>query len=421
MDFKSLLDHYGYIVLFAGLMLELIALPVPGEALMTYCGLLVFEGRLNWITSTLLAWGGASVGITIAYWIGFKAGTPFFEKYGRKIHLGPDKLAKASQWFQRYGNKVIMAGFFIPGVRHITGYFAGITRISFRTFGCNAYLGALLYTGIFISLGKLLGPEWERFHQSIKKYLIIAGVIAVVVVLVIYLYRRYKEKIFAFVKHLLAEERPVRLLVIGGLLAFLGFFALMVGMIQDVLAQEFLEFDTVTVYVVHAMIDLHGAGFMQVAMQAASYAALVPVVALTLAWVARKGRDRRLEVVFLLIVFLGGGLLGEGLRRVFQRPGPVDAVYTFPSPQTLIVLAVYGFCAFLFVRHYGRATARILSTLAVVVVALLVGGSCVYFDLQYPSDVAGGYVFGGVWLSLNIILLEIFRQLRMRRENMYLP
>jgi membrane-associated phospholipid phosphatase len=41
--------------------------------------------------------------------------------------------------------------------------------------------------------------------------------------------------------------------------------------------------------------------------------------------------------------------------------------------------------------------------------ALLVGISRIYFDVQYPSDVVAGYVFGGVWLSLNIVLLEIFR------------
>jgi membrane protein DedA with SNARE-associated domain len=38
------MDHYGYFALLFIFMLELIALPVPGELLMSYTGLLVFQG-----------------------------------------------------------------------------------------------------------------------------------------------------------------------------------------------------------------------------------------------------------------------------------------------------------------------------------------------------------------------------------------
>jgi hypothetical protein len=34
-----------------------------------------------------------------------------------------------------------------------------------------------------------------------------------------------------------------------------------------------------------------------------------------------------------------------------------------------------------------------------------------FFQTQYPSDILTGYVFGGVWLTLNILLLEIYRLL----------
>ena len=45
----ELLDNYGYIIIFLSLFLELIALPLPGEILMAYCGFLVFQGKLNYI------------------------------------------------------------------------------------------------------------------------------------------------------------------------------------------------------------------------------------------------------------------------------------------------------------------------------------------------------------------------------------
>jgi hypothetical protein len=37
----------------------------------------------------------------------------------------------------------------------------------FRIFSIYAYTGALLWTGTFISLGKILGPKWEEYHPVI--------------------------------------------------------------------------------------------------------------------------------------------------------------------------------------------------------------------------------------------------------------
>ena len=195
MQFMAWIDQYGYFVLLIGLMLELIALPVPGEVLMSYAGLLVFQGKLGWLMSILSADIGSSLGITIAYFIGYKLGAPFFRKHGSRIHLTPERLDKTSQWFEKYGNKMLIIGYFIPGVRHITGYFSGMMRISYRAFALYAYIGAFLWTGCFITLGKILGPKWEVFHGAIKKYLIIGGIIVAIVLLAVYLYKTKKQQI----------------------------------------------------------------------------------------------------------------------------------------------------------------------------------------------------------------------------------
>ena len=138
-NFTAYMDQFGYIVLFASLLLELIALPLPGEVLMSYTGFLIYQGNLNWLASILIGGTGASIGMTLSYWIGFKLGKPFFEKYGHRFHMGPDKIEKTSHWFTKHGNKLLVFAYFIPGVRHITGYFSGITRLPFRTNYSNEY------------------------------------------------------------------------------------------------------------------------------------------------------------------------------------------------------------------------------------------------------------------------------------------
>jgi hypothetical protein len=70
---------------------------------------------------------------------------------------------------------------------------------------------------------------------------------------------------------------------------------------------------------------------------------------------------------------------------------------------------VYGFAAFIILRHIKRKWIGTISTFIVLVICFLSGLSPLFFQLQYPSDVSAGYVFGSVWLSLNIVLLEVFR------------
>ncbi|ETI66189.1 DedA family protein [Neobacillus vireti] len=192
----TFMNEYGYLVLFLSLTLGIMALPLPIETMMCYAGFLSFQGQLNWIGCVFSAAAGCILGIFLSYWIGKKLGMPFFEKYGRRIHLGPDRLDSTSAWFEKYGNKLIIASLFIPGVRHLTGYFAGITRLNFRIFSIYSFLGSMIWVATFILLGKMLGPRWETFHEIIKNYLIASGIVLAFVIILYYLLKKYRVEIF---------------------------------------------------------------------------------------------------------------------------------------------------------------------------------------------------------------------------------
>jgi membrane protein DedA with SNARE-associated domain/membrane-associated phospholipid phosphatase len=421
---QSWMDQFGYYVLGLGLMLELLALPLPGEILMSYAGLLAFQDQLNWFWCIVVAGAGSSIGMTISYAIGYKLGQPFIEKYGARIHIGPDKLRKTSVWFERYGNKVLLFAYYIPGVRHFTGYFSGVTRMPFRTYMMYAYTGAFIWAGIFISFGKLLGPQWERYHSTITKYMLIAGIISAFVLGGAYLIRKYRQKLYGTCVTLLRQAvrafhslGRVKLLIVVIAAAFLGLFSLMAGLIQDFLASEFADFDAVTDYLVHRMFTPNWSIWMERFMVLASPRVLLPLTVLSLIWVAVKGRNRLLEAGFMCIGLVGGVVWAELLRRLFHRVGPGLELYSFPSSQTLMLIVMIGFAVYLFVRHINVAWIRTVVPLVALAMTLLYGISLVYFNLQYPSDVAAGFVFGGVWLSLNALLLEIFRFIRNQKLN----
>jgi len=423
LDFiTGLFNHYGYVVLFLALTLELIAFPTPGETLMTYCGFLVFQGRLNWVMSIFVAALGVISGITISYLIGRNLGTTFIKKYGSYIHMGPDKLDKTSKWFERYGNGLLIVAYFIPGVRHVTGYFSGITKIPFKRFAINAYIGAFIWTATFISLGKVLGANWEKFHGSIKKYLIIGGIIVGVILICIYLYRSYKQQIAEFIIRFLENSLKIfqslgkiRIAIMVFAVAFVGLSILVAGLIQDFLANEFKQFDSITAYLVSLIFPQNWSLVMKYFSFLSAYPILILVTILLIIWIIVKGKDRVLEFRFLLIAVLGAEVLEELLRSIFHRLGPLGltiaghAKYTFPSEQSLMVVVTYGFAAFIILRYKKGRLIGTATTFIVLVICFISGLSPLFFQQQYPSDIATGYVFGGVWLSLNIILLEVFR------------
>jgi membrane-associated phospholipid phosphatase len=204
----------------------------------------------------------------------------------------------------------------------------------------------------------------------------------------------------------------VRFLVLFTFGVFLTLIMMVASLVQDLLDQEFAEFDAVTSFVVHIVFDEDWASWMNVFTYLASFQVLLPIAALTLVWILKKGKDRMLEAGFLLFVLIGGELWDEGLRRFFHRAGPGNLPNTFPSEQTFITIIFLGFAGYLLVRHLEMRWVRTGTLLLVLAVSVLVGVSHIYFNLQYPSDVVAGYVFGGVWLSLNIVLLEIFRLFR---------
>ena len=187
----SYIMQYGYGILFFAFLLELLALPLPGEFILAYVGYLTYENHMNLIASILVVFLGVCTGITISYYLGYKLGKPFFYKYGHYVYLSPKRLDLVSRWFGMYGYIVLVVAFFIPGIRHVTGYFSGITQTPIYKFLIHAYLGAFLYTTVFILLGRVLGPDLN-FQDFDEKYIIFAAVI-VLFMLIIYLVRKYNH------------------------------------------------------------------------------------------------------------------------------------------------------------------------------------------------------------------------------------
>jgi|SRR5262245_15504047 len=183
-------SHYGYAGIFISLMLGIVGLPIPDETLLAFAGYLVFKGRLHPAQTMIVAYLGSISGITISYTLGRAAGTYVVEKFGARLHMTAERLENVHRWFEHLGRWVLVIGYFVPGVRHLTAFVAGSSRLQARIFALYAYTGALIWSATFIASGYFLGEKWNVAVEEIRRHFVVVASLVVFLFLIFWFARR---------------------------------------------------------------------------------------------------------------------------------------------------------------------------------------------------------------------------------------
>ena len=217
------------------------------------------------------------------------------------------------------------------------------------------------------------------------------------------------------------QKRVGLLLTITSLLT-LGFILLMIGIIQDFLGNEFSDFNEIVSLLVSSTFNNRWEEAMQIFTFMGSRLALIILIIFTLFLILFTAKNKIIELGSLTIVILGGELYEESLQAIFHnlslsQYSLMDQLFNhFPSEQSLMDFIIYGFAVFILVRNVNKVWIHTFIPLTGMIILILIALSRLFFEVELPSDIAAGYVFGGVWLGLNILLLEIFKLLRSMNE-----
>jgi membrane protein DedA with SNARE-associated domain len=166
------ITEYGYVAIFGLLIFGIVGLPVPDETLLTFTGYLIYRRELSMPLAFAAAVAGSASGMTISYALGRSFGLALLHRFGKHVHLTPERLARAHAWFERIGHWALTVGYFIPGVRHLTAYAAGMTEVAPHQFALFAYSGTVLWVTAFLSLGYFLGERWKVVELHVERYLV---------------------------------------------------------------------------------------------------------------------------------------------------------------------------------------------------------------------------------------------------------
>lgn len=402
--FLSLFEQHSYMTLFAVIRLELIALPISAEFFMSYAGFFIYEGKMNYVLAIVTTALAAILAVSFTYWVGRLGDYRLIDKYGKYIHLGSERYDKMSRWMESSGSKFLLIAYFVPGLRHVTGYISGISNMPFRKFAVPAYSGAFLWGFSFLTLGKILGPRWNDFHQLARRYFVVIIIGIVFLVVLLFIYRFFKEPLKTFfvrrIKKTAARFRTIRateIFLIVLTAAFIGLAVLMLGLAQDYWNNEFTPFNEVTTYVFNSLFGDEWHAFFSGVLAFQSYWLLAAIVLLSAVIITKKNTNRLLEYTMLLVT-VGGFFLYQPLIQQLLHRLPFLGQHSadFSDFHAGLVIVVYGMLLFFNIRHDMNMRPQIIAPFIGLAFILLLAIANISLATALPSDIAGGYVYAGV-------------------------
>jgi len=154
----TLIQTYGifvYIILFVIIFVEtgLVIMPfLPGDSLLFIAGTFAAIGNLNIYTLLIILCIAAILGNITNYWIGRTIGEKVFSKFIKKTHLEKTQL-----FYEKHGKKTMIISRFMPIIRTIAPFVAGVGKMHHGTFITYNIIGGTAWAVLFTLAGYFLG------------------------------------------------------------------------------------------------------------------------------------------------------------------------------------------------------------------------------------------------------------------------
>ncbi len=156
----ALVSDNLYPGVFLAALLETVFPPIPSEAVFPLAGYVVLKNELSIIHIFgvgVTGGAGATLGAFVIYLIALKLGRVGLAKYMKYAKINSDKLTKADKWFEKYGDKSVLLGRLIPGIRELVSIPAGIFKMNPKKFLIFTFIGSCSWSILLTVIGYYLG------------------------------------------------------------------------------------------------------------------------------------------------------------------------------------------------------------------------------------------------------------------------
>jgi membrane protein DedA with SNARE-associated domain len=196
--FESLLNGIdpiiAYIILFLSAFAENVIPPIPGDTVVVVGAYLVSIGKLSFWGVFISTCLGSSAGFMVMYYLGAIFGRKFFYKKSRSKIFKEKQIQKVEKWFAKWGYWVIFANRFLSGTRSVVSVFAGLVHLNAFYVFVLGFTSTMIWNGLLISLGMILGHNWNELLGYISRYNTVFFGITIIVLILLFSYRFLKKR-----------------------------------------------------------------------------------------------------------------------------------------------------------------------------------------------------------------------------------
>jgi membrane-associated protein len=177
---EAIVSQYGlltYLVLFLIIFCEtgLVVTPfLPGDSLLFAAGAIASLGSLSlwWLLALLIV--AAILGDTVNYWVGHFLGRRLLNAKRFKV-IKQEHLDYTHEFFEKYGGKTIIIARFVPIVRTLAPFVAGLGSMTYGRFMSYNIIGGVAWVVICTVAGYLFGQlAFVKEHFELVVLAIIA-------------------------------------------------------------------------------------------------------------------------------------------------------------------------------------------------------------------------------------------------------
>jgi membrane protein DedA with SNARE-associated domain len=129
-------------------------------------------GTLGYLADALIGWS-----------IGYYGGRPLVERRGGFLHLTPQRLERADEWFAQRGDIAVLIGRVTPVVRSFISIPAGVMRMPLDRYLALSLIGSAVWAFALAAAGWGVGSGYRHFHSSFD--LFTAAIVFVLVLAVV--------------------------------------------------------------------------------------------------------------------------------------------------------------------------------------------------------------------------------------------
>ena len=161
---------------------------LPGDSLLFAAGTFAGKGVLSLRVVLPLFILAAILGDALNYWIGRKYGLKFYQRFQGRI-LKPEYLERTQKFYKKHGSRMIVLARFVPIVRTLAPFVAGVGEMPYNVFVRYNIMGAVVWATLMTLAGYYLGTL-----SIIRRHFSLVAIAIVIVSLLPMLWESFRNR-----------------------------------------------------------------------------------------------------------------------------------------------------------------------------------------------------------------------------------